>query len=875
MVEMKGTDTGSPLGSIDQISPDSVIGSNKGEASSRVIELDITRQDDRLKLSVHEQTPGEESTIRHYEEIPVSMDMIQTKCQEMVDTLNKANRQGRLSKEVLVKLRETGQVLHDELFSATVKAALRKTGASYLSLKIDDHLVQVPWELLNDGEQFLCQRFNMGRMVKTQQPMAELRTRMLARPLSMLVLADPQGDLKGAYGEGTQIRDYADQHSDLIKASLRAGNISPDSIKQKLRNFDFVHFAGHADYDGQSAGDSGWRLTGGSLKAKDIKKMAGTGSMPALIFSNACQSARTEEWKLTASFQDEIFGLANSFLLSGVRHYVGTFWEILDEPSSHFALSFYKYLLSGLTMGEAVRQSRQALIREYGEETIVWASYVLYGDPTFDYREKIKGYEKKDGPDLDRLRPREMGAGTRKEVIDFSEKKVPKRHWRSWPTGSLAASLVFFVAMVLWGYPGILRQGTAKYEKEALAYYHDGHFERALDLCKRIEDKDPEAPLAHLIRGNIYLANGKLGPAQAAYEKALQAPKQAGVHKAQAFFGLGRIATFRKDADEALGYYEQATKADPNSPLGYMSQAFLLENRGDYDGASGLLQKAVAAAPQDKILAAISNETREKAALANDQERRERIDRMVKELIESMDAPSRARPHDGWTSPPLTIWVMDIPVKGYPLQEGQDRLLVSGIGEQLLRHSRARLVERALLDKLVEELRLGTSELIDQRTALTLGNILAARLIVTGQMVYSGPQMQVSIRLIETETGQIVAALNEAFGSAVQAATVAERLSKELLKELQRLYPIRGMISEVKDGEIRLNVGEMAGVSTGQRFQVLDQDVTLEVTFVEQDKSLARVAQGTGPLQPGLRVEALLEPKANKEAPGSNREEKT
>jgi len=34
------------------------------------------------------------------------MDMIEAKCSEMVETLNKANRKGLVSREILVKLRE-------------------------------------------------------------------------------------------------------------------------------------------------------------------------------------------------------------------------------------------------------------------------------------------------------------------------------------------------------------------------------------------------------------------------------------------------------------------------------------------------------------------------------------------------------------------------------------------------------------------------------------------------------------------------------------------------------------------------------------------------------------------------------------------------
>ena len=100
---------------------------------------------------------------------------------EMVETLNNVNRKGRLTHEVLIKLREIGQVLRDDLFTHDVKKRIKETQADHLILNLDDQLVHVPWELLHDGQQFLCQRFSMGRLVKTRQPIIDSRTRSLAR----------------------------------------------------------------------------------------------------------------------------------------------------------------------------------------------------------------------------------------------------------------------------------------------------------------------------------------------------------------------------------------------------------------------------------------------------------------------------------------------------------------------------------------------------------------------------------------------------------------------------------------------------------------------------------------------------------------------
>ena len=113
--------------------------------------------------------------------------------------------------------------------------------------------------------------------------------------------------------------------------------------------------------------------------------MGGLQPMPSLVFSNACQSGHSGEWRIGEEDEQQIFGLANAYLLSGVQHYIGTFWEILDEPSSQFAKLFYGSLSQGESVGEAVRKAREKLIEAHGEETIVWAGYMVYGDPTFAF----------------------------------------------------------------------------------------------------------------------------------------------------------------------------------------------------------------------------------------------------------------------------------------------------------------------------------------------------------------------------------------------------------------------------------------------------------------------------------------------------------
>jgi len=821
----------------------------------KVLQLEISQEEDQLKISATEGSAGEVSTIRHYEEMPIPGERVGRLCREIVQMLNNVNRRGRLTREVLFRLRDVGQLFRDELFTPEVKEKVIKTEADHLILQLDDHLVHIPWELIHDGQQFLCQKFNMGRLVKTRQAVLRSRARSLGRPFKMLILVDPRGDLEGAHQEGMELRDFMGRFKDHVTVSFRSSDITADFLRQKIRNFDVVHFAGHAEYHAENPADSGWRLSDGVFSAKDIMKLTGTAAMPALVFSNACQSARTEEWRIKEEFQGEIFGLANAFILSGVKHYIGTFWEILDEPSSRFALECYRHALSGMTVGEAVRQARLSLIKDYGEETIVWASYLLYGDPTFNYTDQVMAV--KAGAELvqpEKTLSLEGVVKTREQVSDFAKRGASNKKAK-WALA--AAGILAIILFLLFGYPGFLGTNLEELERRAVASYQAGKFDEAMTACKALSEKSSKLSLPYILRGNVYLREGKVDEAEKAFHQALQATKGTESQKAEAMMGLGRIASVRNQPDKALESYQKASELAPGSRIGYVSQAFMLEAKGNHAEALSLFEKAGKMEARDPALAGITNDARRKVAIAKDQEKQERIDQVVKELVESTKAPQRALPSDGWTSTPLTLWIMDFQKQGYSLQEGEERLLVAGLSEALLEKSRVQLVERDLLERLLEELKLGTSQLADRNSALNLGRILAAKLILFGQVVYSGPQTQVSLRLVETETGRISATVNELFGGAVPVSSLTEKLSKDLLEKLVKQYPLRGKVSEVKDGEITVNIGAKQGVKTGQHFRIKDQEAVLEIREVGESESKAKAVKGDESIAVGLPIEVL------------------
>lgn len=359
----------------------------------KTLVLEVFSHADRLKMSIFEKETLT-TTLRHYTDSFILPQEINNLTTEISTILNKSNRKGFLNSGLINELKKTGQLFFDELFTKPVKDKLAKFGIGNLILSIDEQLVTIPWELLYDGEAFLCLKFNLGRSIRTSQVEFEPHYRATPSTLKMLILSNPLGDLEFAHKEGISIRNQLDKKRDIIHVDLKSFDIDTTYVKKNLRDYDLLHFAGHCEYNLKDPTDSGWVLNDGKLTTRDILSLGQSTPLPNIVFSNACQSADVAKGLIES--EDKIYGLANAFLLSGVRHYIGTFWKIPDDTSLSFAEEFYQQIILGRSVGEAVRLARLSLIKKYGYDSIIWASYLLYGDPTLTlFRPKPKPPEKK------------------------------------------------------------------------------------------------------------------------------------------------------------------------------------------------------------------------------------------------------------------------------------------------------------------------------------------------------------------------------------------------------------------------------------------------------------------------------------------------
>ena len=113
------------------------------------------------------------------------------------------------------------------------------------------------------------------------------------------------------------------------------------------------------------------------------------------------------------------------------------------------------------------------------------------------------------------------------------------------------------------------------------------------------------------------------------------------------------------------------------------------------------------------------------------------------------------------------------------------RALSDGLINALSQSAGIRVVERERIAEALQDLRMSSEGMIDQSTALRLGHMVGARVIVTGNILQMDDELVITARLINTETSELVATrANGPRGNLLAivdelAAGVADRLMQD------------------------------------------------------------------------------------------------
>jgi CHAT domain len=287
--------------------------------------------------------------------------------------------------EIDRRVRDLGRNLWEDLIPQDFKDLYARErhqwrDRSLLVLSDDPHL---PWELVwpygedwQDDEPWCC-TLRLTRWLRraghgngNDGPPSRLSLRALA------VLAPHDADLPSVRQERNLLLSLAATH--------RLRDVSPGAatwpeVMQLLEqgDYDWLHIATHGKFHPTSPdGDTVvWLEDKATLSPATVVGPEIEGPIrrrrPAFLF-NACDVGQ-QGWGLTG-----LAGWAARLLNVGAGLFAGPLWEITDDGALRFVDCFYREVLGGATVAEAVQKARLRA-RRAGDPT--WLAYSFYAHP--------------------------------------------------------------------------------------------------------------------------------------------------------------------------------------------------------------------------------------------------------------------------------------------------------------------------------------------------------------------------------------------------------------------------------------------------------------------------------------------------------------
>lgn len=281
------------------------------------------------------------------------------------------------------------------LFRVTSPEAVQEVIASHQGpVVFATEELSLPWELLHDGEKFLC----LDRAFARMPGFYSLAEKLFgSTPYNSqgraLIIADPAGNLPAALGEVHELREIFDRHGVPCDCLVGPDQCSYLGILSKINEggYDVIHFSGHIQCLAERQA-SGIVLAGGKLLMGEDICRALRGN--PLAFLNACHGSSLPQGTATGEPHcgaRNVRTMAQAFAhgnKSGrARAVIGSMWWVNDDVTRGLAVEFYQHLLQGQTLGTSLLKARTHIAQTQTDPAL-WSCYVLFGHPMLALQEE-------------------------------------------------------------------------------------------------------------------------------------------------------------------------------------------------------------------------------------------------------------------------------------------------------------------------------------------------------------------------------------------------------------------------------------------------------------------------------------------------------
>jgi tetratricopeptide (TPR) repeat protein len=368
-----------------------------------------------------------------------------------------------------------------------------------------------------------------------------------------------------------------------------------------------------------------------------------------------------------------------------------------------------------------------------------------------------------------------------------------------------------------------------KLQQEGLSevYLAKGDFDKAWSTASKLEQTDPESAAANVSKAKVLINKGDHNTAEKELAKGVEKEATFIFQQSEAINKQGRLVANRGEAEKAIDLYAQAEEIDPFNIEATSNKGLLLEREGELNQALNAYRQVLKVNRKDIYASVFSKRVEAKLDVENNIEKKKRMDALIKDLsarYKAKKSDAQESNADEWTSRPMVLSFINLKESGgLPDRDGFVLVLADQLSEFLNASGRIKVVDRRMMEAIITELNLGSSDLADPQTALKLGKLFAAKIIVTGTVHYLPNETLLSLRLLDTETSMVAKAFTRQLDGNNNLEKELGWVNKEILKTIASKYPLQGYVADVKKDQIMINIGENQGVVLGAQFAVVEE----------------------------------------------------
>ena len=243
-----------------------------------------------------------------------------------------------------------------------------------IQLVLDSKTNIIPFEILNDGKDFLSDYIIFSRVLVDSKEYSN-KNFLIDSNNDFAIVANPSEDddiKKTIDKEMEAIKGLIDSTFKL-KGPYKGRNVSKIELIRVMGGTPLFHFSGHYIQNKEMVG---WKLYNDIFNFEDIKKIS---KAPKFIFANSCGDGSLA-----------FFEFINSFLNKGTKAVISTIGKVPSDKASEFSQIFYKYFIQdGHNVAKSLFLSRSEMIKKYDQSDLFWCFYQIYGSSTIQINKKL------------------------------------------------------------------------------------------------------------------------------------------------------------------------------------------------------------------------------------------------------------------------------------------------------------------------------------------------------------------------------------------------------------------------------------------------------------------------------------------------------